>query len=135
MTKDIQVILAFDVGEKRIGVAKAVVPPRIAQPLMTLLNDKTLPETLQKLIADEKPDKLIVGMPRNLQGEKTAQSAFVEEWTHANLLSLGTSIAWQDESLTSVAAEAKLATKKKQPQKGEVDALAATVILTDFLER
>lgn len=135
MTRSDQTILAFDVGEKRIGVAKAVIPPRISQPLTTLLNDNTLSQTLETLIAQEQPDVLVVGMPRNMQGEKTAQSHAVEAWTEKYLSKFGLSVHWQDESLTSVAAEAHLENTKEQSSRSQADALAASVILTDFIER
>jgi len=135
MTKaESSTILAFDVGEQRIGVAKATVPPRVAQPLMTLPNDDAIAASLKGLIDTEKPDALVVGLPRNMQGEKTAQTRSVEAWASQYLVQLGVPIRWQDESLTSVAAEEHLGKRRGGYSKGDVDALAASVILTDFLE-
>jgi putative Holliday junction resolvase len=128
------VILAFDVGERRIGVAKAVIPPRLAQPLATLLNDATLVNSLQHLITQEQPDMLVVGLPRNQAGDTTAQSRAVEAWAEMYLMPQKLPIHWQDESLTSVAAEEHLAVQGKKQLRGDVDSLAATIILTDFLE-
>lgn len=128
-------ILAFDVGERRIGVAKAVVPPRIAQPFMTLLGDDTLEERLETLFAHENPVAVVVGLPRNQQGEKTTQTATVEAWAQQYIVPKDIPLYWQDESLTSVAAEAQLNAAKRQYQKADIDALAASIILDDFLER
>lgn len=127
-------ILAFDVGSRRIGVAKAMVPPRIAYPLTTLIQDETLETQLQALVARERPVALVIGRPRNQEGTVTLQTKVVEEWVERHITRLGLSTFWQDESLTSKAAETHLEAGRKQFKKDEIDALAATVILTDFLE-
>lgn len=127
-------VLAFDVGTRRIGVAKATAPPRIAGPLTTLLQDDSLEDRLEQLMASEKPDVLVAGRPRNQQGEATAQTALTEEWVERYLVQWEVPIYWQDESLTSVMAEAHLQAKRRAYEKADVDALAASIILTDFLE-
>jgi len=132
MTLKESTLLGFDVGEKRIGVAKAVRSPGIAFPLTTLQNDAALAESLVLLMQAERPDALVVGLPRNQQGETTKQTAWVQEWTEAHLAPLHLPIAWQDESLTSVLAEEYRASGHKTDQ--STDALAASVILNDYIE-
>lgn len=131
---DSRKILAFDVGEKRIGVAVAQVPPRVSMPLTTLLRDATLEARLKQLIADHLPDMLVVGRPRNQSGAVTKQTAAVEAWVESDLTRWDIPIYWQDESLTSVSAEAHLESTKKNYTKADIDAHAAAIILTDFLE-
>lgn len=128
------VVLAFDVGERRIGVAKAAVPPRIAQPITTLEHNEMLKDNVKRLIETENPAALVVGRPRNSQGEQTAQTRYAERWVMEYLDKFNVPIYWQDESLTSVAAEAHLSSSKGGYNKGDVDALAASIILTDYLE-
>ncbi len=127
-------IISFDVGEKRIGVARAIVPPRITQPLKTLLNDASLPVELQQLIQDEQPDVLVVGLPRNQSGQETAQTEYVRDWVQRYLFQLGIPIIWQDESLTSVLAEQQLESYARPYKKEDIDAMAAALILSDYLE-
>lgn len=79
-------------------------------------------------------ETLVVGYPRNQQGEATAQTRFVEDFVE-QLGSLDVEIVFQDESLTSVKAEEYLRRQKKPFEKGEVDALAASFILQDYLEQ
>lgn len=129
-----KVVLAFDVGERRIGVAKATAPPRIAQPLTTLSHDDSLQDELEKLIENEKPAMLVVGWPRNQRGEATAQSRQTQDWVRHYLVQWKIPLYWQDESLTSVAAQAHLQAKGHRHTKADIDALAASIILTDFLE-
>lgn len=127
-------LLAFDVGAARIGVARAVVPPRIAQPLLTLPQDEELENALRLLYRTEKPVAVIVGRPRNQSGTITKQTAIVEVWVERYLAQRGVPFYWQDESLTSVAAETHLQAQGRPYTKADVDAMAASIILTDFLE-
>jgi len=72
MADDDRSILAFDFGEKRIGVAKGQTISRTAEPL-TILNvhcGKIDWDALSALIEDWQPDLLVVGMPINYEGEE-----------------------------------------------------------------
>ena len=77
-------------------------------------------------------DTLVVGYPRNQQGQPTAQTEFVTQYAKA--FADHVQIVYQDESLTSVAAEERLAARGGQHRKGDVDAEAAAIILQDYLE-
>lgn len=125
--------ISLDVGEKRIGVAVADESVRIAVPFMTVEVDGSEIETIAKLIIDQSADTLVVGYPRNQQGEPTAQTRYVEIFTR-KLKDLGPRIIFQDESLTSVIAEQRLIAQKKPYTKGDIDAQAASIILQDYLE-
>jgi putative Holliday junction resolvase len=128
-----QSIVALDVGERRIGVAKANVVARLAQPLVTIANDEAVITTLQKVITENDVTQLVVGRPRNQQGETTAQTRAVEAFVEQLKKQIEIPISWQDESLTSVNAEAELAQRGQGGDKAAVDALAATYILEDYL--
>ena len=125
--------LALDVGERRIGVAAAESTTKLAYPLTTIEVDGTEIEQLSLLVKDEHTSHLVVGYPRNLQGDPTKQTAIVETFV-TRLASFNLPITYQDESLTSVEAEKYLASKKKPYSKADIDAYAATVILTDYME-
>lgn len=134
MTTNNDVLLALDVGERRIGVAKADSIGRIATPLTTLQVDGTEVVALQRLLLENDATGLVVGLPRNMSGEPTQQTALVRQFVQNRLQAFELPIAYQDESLTSVAAEQELQKRKKPYQKGDVDALAATYILQDYME-
>ena len=125
--------LALDVGERRIGVAAAESATKLAYPLTTIEVDGTEVAQIAKLIQDENATQLIVGYPRNMQGEPTAQTKIVETFVQ-RLSTMAIPISYQDESLTSVEAEKYLASHKKTYSKADIDAYAATVILTDYME-
>lgn len=126
-------VLGLDVGDKRIGVALADLNAPFPQPLTTLTAGPHLRAELEKLIRQHKVDHIVIGLPRNQNGEETAQSARVRQIITLLKLPERVNLYWQDESLTSVKAEKELKKRKKNYQKGEVDALAATYILEDFL--
>ena len=126
--------MALDVGKKRIGVAIASAYARLPHPHATLLNDDTLWLTLADLCHHETIGTLVVGLPRGLDGQETAQTAYCREFADEAMQRLGISVYLQDEALTSVHAEAELAERKASAGKGEIDSLAATYILEDYLK-
>lgn len=130
MTKQ---ILALDIGERRIGVAKGDTGVRLAMPLTTLVVDETVRERILRLIQDERAEVLVVGYPRNQSGEATAQTAYVERIAEG-LRDAVPSLVFQDESLTSVIAEQRLKARAKPYDKAAIDAEAAAIILQDYLE-
>jgi len=128
-----QTILALDVGEKRIGVAVADPSIRIAIAYDTILTDGTEFDQVARLISHQQVGTLVVGYPRNQSGEPTKQTAYVEAFVQQlNLQDI--KIVFQDESLTSVKAEEILNRQRKPYHKEDVDALAASLILQDYLE-
>ncbi len=131
MTKQ---LLALDVGEKRIGVALADPSIGIAIVYDTLEVDGTEIARIMQVVIEEKVTKVIVGYPRNQSGDPTQQTHYVEEFA-AKLQDLDVPVVFQDESLTSVRAEEILARQGKPYQKGDIDALAACLILQDYLEQ
>lgn len=126
-------ILGLDIGERRIGVAVANSLARLPRPLITLTNDQTIWEQLDRIINEENVGAIVVGLPRNLSGEETAQTKTIRDFA----LELGTYIDlplhFQDEALTSRQAETELDDRGKGYDKSAIDALAATYILDDFL--
>ena len=126
-------ILALDVGTLRIGVARAILSIALASPLTWLPNDDTFISALKALIDEYSVTRLVVGLPRNLSGDDTQQTKAVRQFV-ANLSGqINVPIIWQDEALTSQKAEAELAARGKQYEKGDIDALAACYILDDYL--
>ena len=125
--------IALDVGEKRIGVAVADDSVRIAVPFTTIEVDGNEIAAIAEIAITENADTIVVGYPRNQQGEATAQTDYVEKFTQ-KLEEIGPKLVFQDESLTSVLAEQRLIDQKKPYSKGDIDAQAASIILQDYLE-
>jgi putative Holliday junction resolvase len=126
-------VLALDVGAQRIGVARALLVTRFAAPLTTLTHTADIYDVVGKLAKEEDAGVLVVGLPRGLEGQHTAQTRSVEEFAEGLKQALGLPLYYQDEAVTSAQAEAELQARKKPYVKGDIDALAATYILEDFL--
>lgn len=128
-------VLGLDVGEKRIGVAKADSSTRIAIPVGYVNVDGTEFEEIAKLVRFNNISLFVLGLPRSNQGNETNQSLYVRNFakTLSNKIP-DIKIRFQDESLTSVEAETRLKSRKKVYEKGDIDAEAASIILQDFIE-
>ncbi len=126
-------IVALDVGAARIGVAIASSTAKIARPLVTLANDDSIFSSLRVLFERERVTALCVGLPRGLDGQHTAQTAVAEAFAAELTKRLAVPVYLQDEAVTSKQAEAELQARGKPYAKGEIDALAATYILEDFI--
>jgi putative Holliday junction resolvase len=132
-----QRVLALDVGQKRIGVAYGDSDTKIAVPSGVILNDDKVIDEIAKLTEQKAIDIVVLGLPRNSQGEETQQSQLVRAFGQ-RLAGLGRPVVFQDESLTSVEAEVILQQKRCKNynirDKAAVDAQAAALILSDYLE-
>lgn len=127
-----QSVIALDYGDKRVGVARASNVARIANPLTTLDNDNDLIDKIKDIVSTENVGLIVVGYPRGMDGQLTEQTQKVDNFID-QLKVLNIEIKKQDESLTSVNAEAELTAKRSSFNKAEIDALAATLILEDYL--
>lgn len=126
-------ILALDVGERRIGVAVASVAARIASSLKTLARRDSTIEDIRQLTIEQQAKAIVLGLPRNLNGEHTAQTRTIEAFGRELEQALAIPLYWQDEAVTSRQAEAELEARGKPYQKEDIDALSATYILEDFM--
>ncbi|MDB5170589.1 MAG: putative Holliday junction resolvase [Candidatus Saccharibacteria bacterium] len=127
-------ILALDVGARRVGVAVATVQARLPRPLITLIQDDTFFGALESIIEVEGVRAVVVGFPRGMQGQHTAQTDAIEAFVAQLKQHVPLPIHMQDEALTSKHAEAELQARGRAYDKGDIDALAATYILDDFLK-
>lgn len=128
-------LIGLDVGTKRIGVAKADTAVRVAVPDgVIIVNGQEFTE-IARLSNLYNTTLFVIGMPRNVHGQETAQSAYVREFAKRLKSTIPHArIRFQDETLTSVEAENRLKARKRSYQKGEIDAEAASIILQDFIE-
>lgn len=127
-------LLGVDYGSKRVGVALAAAGGQ-PQRLTTLAGDSSLLEELGRLLSAHGIDTVVVGLPRNLDGEDTAQTAMVRVFgaqlraAHPEVV-----LTWQDEALTSEIARDRLRQQKVTDVAAILDQEAAVIILEDYLE-
>jgi putative Holliday junction resolvase len=136
-------IVALDVGERRIGVAVSDPTGTLARPLTALrttgLDGDALNVSLDEVarLAGEDPlDAIVVGLPRRLDGSPNDMTLRIERFAARLRDRAGLAVILQDERLTSVEAESRLASREKnwQARKDRLDAAAAAVILQDYLD-
>jgi putative holliday junction resolvase len=132
-----RVVLSFDFGQRRIGVACGDTVSRSASPLEALSAGKDGPrwEQVGKMMRDWQPDLAVVGLPYNVDGSDSdmtsAARSFAAELKRRFLLD----VALVDERYSSREAEARLKSARESGERrrrvapGDVDAEAACVIL------
>ncbi|MGE0449207.1 MAG: Holliday junction resolvase RuvX [Vicinamibacterales bacterium] len=136
-------ILALDVGRRRIGLAISDPSGMLARPLKTVEVTAAdavvrISAEIERLMAeDDGLGLVVVGVPRSLSGEATAQTRDVEQFIGRLRSRIDLAVATEDERLTSREAESRLAVRERdwRARKARLDAAAAAVILQDFLDR
>lgn len=131
-------VLAFDFGEKRIGVAVGDTGVRIAHPLSTIHaeDNATRFAEIAKLIAEWQPARLIVGLPMHADGAEHEVSRLARRFAQRLEGRFGLPAVLVDERLTSRAAESRLLESGARARDVEdvLDAHAAREILQAWLE-
>ena len=137
-------VLGIDYGERRIGLALSDATGLLASPWKKIENTanvgaaaRRLADEVRALQADERGlGTIVIGLPRRLNGEANEQTARVRKLAELLGAAVSVPIALQDERLTSHEAEALLAERERdwRRRKDRVDAMAAALILQDFLD-
>ncbi len=129
--------LAVDLGDKRTGLAVGDDVIQIVQPIVVLEVPigKQLIEELQSIIAEHGIDCIVMGLPLNMDGSESNRSKLTQSFADELQRATNIPIKFQDERLTSAAAEEHLkqSGKTHKQKKKMRDALAAAEILKDFL--
>ncbi len=126
-------IISLDVGERRIGVAIARLDIRFPSPLATVERGDDSPAQIKQLLDEHDASALVIGLPRSLQGDETAQTQAVKAFAQTLNGVITVPVYWMDEAVTSHKAEQELIARGKPYKKGDIDALSAVYILEDFL--
>jgi putative Holliday junction resolvase len=137
-------IVGLDVGERRIGVAISDATCTLARPLIVLRTSGLDGDALavastevERLASDEEGlASIVVGVPRRLDGSPNAMTPRVEVFATRLHGRTRLPVILQDERLSSIEAESRLAASEPswRARKGRLDAAAAAVILQDYLD-
>ena len=130
-------ILALDIGERRIGVAVSDPLGITAQGVETIetrgaQRDR---ERIAQLAAQYETKRLLLGLPRSMDGSEGFQAQRVREFA-AGLEDMGFEIRYQDERLTTASARRTLLEGgvRRQKRKQVIDKLASVYILQSYLD-
>ncbi len=131
-------IMAVDLGLARTGIAVCDPMEQLASPV-TVLAEPDLDRLVGKvaaLAAEHRAERLVVGLPRNMDGS-CGESAHRAEAFAAALEAAGgiPTVLW-DERMTTLSAIGYLnqTDTRGKKRKAVIDAVAATVILQDYLD-
>ena len=137
-------VLGIDYGARRIGLALSDASATLASPWRLLQRPPSDAETIRVIVAevtalaqaDDGLEAVVVGWPRRLDGTPNKQTPIVETFARTLESKVAVPVILQDERLSSVEAESRLAVGEKdwRKRKGKLDAAAAAVILQDFLD-
>ncbi len=132
--------IAFDYGERRIGVAVSDPTRTIASPLATLHRraGKRPPwAEIAALVQEQEADEAVVGLPLDLAGEENEWVVEVRRFGDDVARRTGLPVHWMDERMSSVRAERAIQgmglKKNVRERKGQIDATAAALILEGYL--
>ena len=125
-------ILGFDFGQKRTGVAIAI--DSDIQPLVTL-DTQSIQEDVLDLVRKHQPDELVVGIPRNLDGEDTDQTRLARDFGQELAKLTGLDVKYQDEALSSERALERIGSNTTISERKKIlDQVSAQIILEDYLK-
>ena len=130
-------ILAIDFGRKRSGIA-VTDPMQIVANGLTTVATHTLIDYLQAYTQREQVEKIVVGLPRQLNGEPSESMKWLEPFLNRLRKVLpAMPVVMFDERFTSTLAHRAMLDggmkKHDRRNKEVVDAIAAAIILNDYL--
>ncbi len=130
-------ILAFDFGEKRLGVAVGETETRLAHPVTAIAEEANAARfaAIERLVAEWHPAGFVVGLPRHADGGEHEVARHAGKFARRLQARFGLPVAFVDETLTSAEAASRIREAGgRTGGKGDLDAHAATLILQSYLD-
>lgn len=131
-------IISIDLGLSRTGIAISDTNEYLASPLCVIneRDRKKLSKRISEIVDQNNVSKIVLGLPVNMDGSEGNSAKLARAF--ADILAQDTSIeiVFQDERGTTVSAHnyLNIANIKSRKRKEIVDAVAATIILQDYLD-
>lgn len=135
-------ILGLDMGERRVGIAISDPTATIARPLQTLARASREEDfaAIAAIVAEHDVGLVVVGQPLSLDGAEGPQARRVAGYAAALADALPVKVVSWDERFTTATADEVLRQTRKEKDRrrarseGEIDAIAAAVILQSYLD-
>ena len=134
-------IIGLDLGNRTVGVALSDYLGIIANPVGTFrFEEQDLDSALEQVVAvikENQVEKIVLGLPKNMNGSIGDSGNRVIEFSELIKESLNIKVELWDERLTTVAAHKAMieADLSRQKRKKIVDKIAAIYILQGYLDR
>lgn len=130
-------LLALDLGERRIGVAISDPTRTLARPFMTISRASRQEDVdaIGALVVEHSISHIVVGLPLSLDGTEGPQARSIRRYAEFLSAELLVPIDYCDERYSTVEAGEILRSKAgRKKDRGEIDAMAAAVILQAYLD-
>ena len=131
--------MGIDFGVRRIGVAFSDETKFLASPFCVYVRKSEEEDLnyLSSLVVSHKVDEMVCGLPVNMEGEEGNIAKLTRDFILKLVNKTGVKCQFLDERLSSVLAEELLAKQEKdwRKRKQKLDAVAASIILQDYLDR
>lgn len=140
-TLHLKTVLAMDFGEKFIGIATYCVnrdPYPTPYGRIQNVSPEHVIRELKKIIDDESIDQIVIGLPHLVDGKKTSTTQKAQNFVNFIREHFTLPIEEQDETLSTFEAESRMKASPRynfQIDLRQIDAVAASVILEDFIRR
>lgn len=132
-------ILGIDYGDARVGVAVSDLLGMTAQGVKTIKNTgmKRLLSELQEVLTEYKPEKIVIGLPKNMDGSEGFRAKATYEFAKKLETVYDGEIVFWDERLSSVGAARYLneTNTRGKKRKNVLDTVAACIILEGYLSK
>jgi putative Holliday junction resolvase len=129
-------LFGIDYGRRRIGVAVTDENGEYIRGLPTIDRIKTSDYfgALRSLIANECPERIVIGLPLDIDGDETVMSTEIRAFASELGKSISVPVLFVDESLSSIEASALMRLRKKKDRRNKeaIDRIAACIILESF---
>jgi putative Holliday junction resolvase len=131
-------IIAFDYGEKRIGVAVGNTELKTSTPLSAIKRTpkESLMPVIRRIIDEYEAGLIILGLPLNMDGTESLMSRRVGNFRKLIVKETGLEVVLMDERLTSFEAEQRMGghIRDLKKYKERIDSVSAQIILSEYLE-
>lgn len=132
-------IMAFDFGEKRIGVATGNLSIGVASALTTIHAESNVDRlaAVGALVREWQPARFVVGQPQHADGAPHPVAHLAKKFGNRLTENFRVPVEYVDETLSSTEAARDLAERGVygRDQKAKLDAVAAQVILQSWLDQ
>ncbi|MCL4108245.1 UNVERIFIED_CONTAM: hypothetical protein GTU68_065273 [Idotea baltica] len=136
------VVIAFDFGLKRTGVAVGNKITGSATPECTLISKDDKPDWngISKLFEEWRPTQVVVGMPTELDGSENPLKPRIDRFCNQIQGRYNIAVDQENEQFTSIEAAQRLkqlrqSGRKQKVSKDEVDKIAAAIILENWMQK
>lgn len=130
-------IMAVDLGLARTGIATCDALEMLASPLKVIhqTNEEALIREIVKTAKEQGAERVVVGYPKNMDGSAGERAQSCEHMASEIEAGSGIKTVLWDERCTTVVAHRALnvTNTRGKKRKAVVDAVAATIILEDYL--